>query len=320
MHTRLPKPSENTQRYWVYSNYIVSISRLIAQAYPADSALAGQITASKGFQKLSRKGEINRDEIAVLLRHSWFTELLLSEAQKSKDLLIYANPWSMVQSYYAIYPGVRAYFAALNRPVKKTHQTTLGTICSDLTSYKNRFPQPWRTVFADDPAEDSIKLVNGPARLTLNLRNPLASLPGSDPWQFYGLLLRTTRARQVKKSISDWKRTNGRKRIYQREREQLIASLRPTTMFDFLYRLRTRSNYQDIDSFAFSDVTTSDAVDLQQAICHVVYATLFVFESMIAKVGGKKWFAGLVNEFYGSTGEPAGKTIARRWRVIKNHL
>ena len=320
MRTPSSKPSENTQRYWVYSNYIVSISRLIAQAYPADSTLAEEIISSKGFQKLSRKGELNREEIAVLLRHSWFTELLLNETQKSKDLLIYANPWSMVQSYYAIYPGLRAYFVALNRPLKKTHQTTLGTICSDLTSYKDRFPQPWRTVLAADPAEDSIKLVNGPARLTLNLRNPLASPIHSDPWQFYGLLLRTTRSRQVSTLISNWKRINARKRIYQRDRTQLIAGLRPTTVFDFLYRLRTRSNYQDIDSFAFSDVTPSDAVDLQQGICHVVYATLFVFETMIAKVGGKKWFDGLVNEFYDSTGEPASKTIIKRWTVIKKYL
>jgi len=225
-----------------------------------------------------------------------------------------------VQSYYAIYPGVRAYFTALNRPVKKTHQTTLGTICSDLTSYKDRFPQPWRTVLSDDPAKDSIDLVNAPASLTLSLRNPLASLPGSDPWQFYGLLLRTTRSRQVKKSISDWKRTNRRKRIYERERAQLISNLRPTTMFDFLYRLRTRSNYQDIDSFAFSDVTTSDAVHRQQGICHVVYATLFVFEAMIAKISGKKWFNGLVSEFYGSTSEPTRKTILKRWAVIKKYL
>ena len=78
------KPSENTQRYWAYSNYIVSISRLIAQVYPADSALAEKITSTKGFQKLSKKGEINREEIAVLLRHSWFTELLLNETQKIK--------------------------------------------------------------------------------------------------------------------------------------------------------------------------------------------------------------------------------------------
>jgi hypothetical protein len=314
------KPSQNTQRYWAYANYIVSISRLITQAYPVDSVLAGKITTSKGFQKLSRKGEIDKEHIAVLLRHSWFTELLLSETQKSEDLLLYANPWSMVQSYYAIYPGIRAYFLALNRPVKKTHHTTLGTICSDLTSYKDRFPQPWRTVLADDPAEDAIKLVNGPASLTLNLRNPLASLPGTDPWQFYGLLLRTTRSRQVKKSVNDWKQTHARKRIYKRERTQLIANLRPTTMFDFLYRMRTRSNYQDIDSFAFSDVTTADAVDLQQGICHVVYATLFVFETMIAKIGGKKWFTERVEEFYGSTGEPAGNTIVKRWDVIRKYL
>jgi hypothetical protein len=292
----------------------------MTQLYPADPALVGEITASKGFQKLTRKGDLDREAIAVLLRHSWFTELLLSETQKSTDLLIYANPWSMVQSYYAIYPGVRAYFAALNRPVRKTHHTTLSTICSDLTSYKDRFPQPWRTVLADDPAENSLKLINGPARLKLNLRNPLASPSGTNPWQFYGLLLRTTRSRQVKKSISDWKRANQRKRIYRHERAQLIATLRPTTMFDFLYRLRTRSNYQDIDSFAFSDVTTADAVDLQQGICHVVYTTLFIFETMIAKIGGKRWFDELVNEFYASTGKPTGKTIAKRWDVIKKYL
>jgi len=51
-----------------------------------------------------------------------------------------------------------------------------------------------------------------------------------------------------------------------------------------------------------------------------VYATLFVFETMIVKIGGKQWFEGLVNEFYSSTGEPTSKTIIKRWAVVKNYF
>jgi hypothetical protein len=96
----MPKPLENTQRYWAYSNYIVSISRLIEQTYPADSTLAQHMAAATGFAKLCRKGDIERDHVAVLLRHSWFTELLLNETRQSKNLLVYANPWTVVQCYY----------------------------------------------------------------------------------------------------------------------------------------------------------------------------------------------------------------------------
>jgi hypothetical protein len=125
----------------------------------------------------------------------------------------------------------------------------------------------------------------------------------------------------LERKIQIWKKANNRKRLTKEERGLLLQQLRPTNIFDALYRVRARSNYQDIDSFAFTSVQSFDYMHLQLAMCKIVDNTLAVFETIIVKALGKKGFRKIVKEFsLTPLGNNPGKTYLKRWEIIEQLL
>lgn len=312
---------DQTARFWAYFNYIIALSRLIEAQHPSTHALVESIVRSSAYPKIWGRPLGTSNVVGQWLRLSWYTELLLTRIISHEELLPYAIPWSMVQVYYAIYPAIRAYFAALGRTVDKSHEASIKTIGADFIGCKARFPLPWVCVHNEDPMKHSFHLLNDPDETEITLTNPLCSPYSNDGWQHYGLFLRTTRERILQTKIERWKKEQHRQRVTNDEREQLLRQLRPTNIFDGLYRLRSRSNYQDIDSFVFTSVDHFDYVHLQAALCNIVDSSLAVFETIIAKALGRKQFAQLVNGFAStSLGSNPGHTYIKRWQVIERVL
>jgi hypothetical protein len=313
--------TDHTARFRAYSNYLIGLARLIEIEYQSSETLIHCVAKSKGFQNLQRRKIVNCDGIAQSLRLSWHTELLLCRTISYSGLLPLAMPWSMVQTYYAIYPTIRCYFAALGRDAGRSHETTLKTIGSDFVLNKGRFLHPWCCVYTKDPEACPSHLTNFPGAPAITLSNPLTSPHFGDPWQHYGLFLRTTRKRMLHKKIEQWKKDKHRKRITGIERNLLLQQLRPTNIFDALYRIRERSNYHDIDSFAFALVQHYDYENLQAAMCKIVDNTQALFEMIIAKVLGKNMFTGIVREFaLTPVGNNPNETYLRRWEIIEQLL
>jgi hypothetical protein len=290
---------------------------LLSQEYPSESVLAFTIAKSSGFQKLSQPATpINHNALSQALRHAWFTELLLTEKIKYPNLLPFAIPWSMVETYYAVHAGLRSYFIATGRADISTHESALQTISSDICNYKNRFPRPWNCVLSGEVNVKPLYVSNISDPITLS--SPLYSPYRNDLWQHYGLFLKTTRARQIERRVSAWKKQNHVSRISKIQRQQIAQNLQATTIFNALYRIRSRANYQDIDSFTFCNASEIDFMELQSAMSQIIYHTLFVFEMMIARIVRKKVFEVTINEFVNTNlGQAASNTVVKRWSYIK---
>jgi hypothetical protein len=85
--------------------------------------------------------------------------------------------------------------------------------------------------------------------------------------------------------------------------------------------MRIRSNYQDIDSFAFGDATIEAGVELHQALCRIVHVSLLVFETLIAKTADRSWLDELVRELVTTPiGRPVRKTVVARWKAVRQYL
>jgi len=308
---------DHNARYWAYAHYLIAFSRLLSQEYPSDSALGLTIANSSGFQKLTQSTiPINQNALSQALRHAWFTELLLNEKIKYPNLLPFAIPWSMVETYYAVHAGLRSYFLATGRIDLLTHESALQTISSDICNYKNRFPSPWNCALSGDVNVSPLFVGNIANPITL--RSPLYSPYNNDLWQHYGLFLKTTRNRQIERRVQIWKKQNHTGRISKVQRQQIAKNLQPTTIFNALYRIRSRANYQDIDSFTFCNASKVDFIELQGAMNQIVYHTLFIFEMMIARIVRKKVFEDMINEFINTNlGQTASNTIVKRWSFIK---
>ncbi|OGO18515.1 MAG: hypothetical protein A2Z14_19965 [Chloroflexi bacterium RBG_16_48_8] len=289
--------------------------------YASQDNLAKHLASLVGFRTIKARSIGNKDRIAELLRNSWFTELLFQETSKHLNLIQYQIPWSMVQAYYTIYLSVRAYFHSFNRVVGTHHSATLRTLVSDFMAYKNRFPFPWCCYFKGDPFQSSVVISNAPGLSSISLSNPLSSVYTNDPWQHFGLFLKTTRKRQVENAISNWKQKNNRKNIKENEKRDLIMKLQPTSFFDALYRIRARSNYVDVDSFSFGNVKESDAMNLHLELKNIIDKTLFVFEMMIGKSLGIAWLSNEVKIFSSvKTCASCHSTVVKRLKVYEGYL
>ncbi len=68
--------------------------------------------------------------------------------------------------------------------------------------------------------------------------------------------------------------------------------MRPTTLFDLLYRLRILSNYREGDALLTGPLSPSEAADFHDALCAIVGATLLTVEVFLAHhVGGPQLLA-----------------------------
>ncbi|MBN2499262.1 MAG: hypothetical protein JXB38_00765 [Anaerolineales bacterium] len=276
---------------------------------------------SPGMLKINEKPQIDHTRIAQLLRSSWFTELLVVGEAKNDSLLPYSNPWSMVQLYYIIYLSIRAYFLAFGRKVSSNHTVTLRTIAEDLINVKDRFPLPLSSCLSGMTSSEPFRLDNSPQEITITLNNPLVSPYAVHPWQHYGLLLKTTRARQLKRSFDEYRKKSCVERLPKAKKQEIAQSVRPTTIFDGLYRIRIRSNYSDVDSFVLTSISDSDSIQLSKSICRIIYRTLLIFEILIAKSVGKQQYEKFVINFTTrKLGKPAEETALLRWNQIKKHL
>ncbi len=308
----------NAAAYRTYCNYVRATARLIEQEYSTDGDLAASVVSTSQFKKIGLNRRAHLGAIFKALRQSWFTELLICEEGASESLWHYAAPWAFVQMYYAAYLAVNAFFMALGRPAVTRHKAALNNLSAIVFPSRGPLPPPWCTTLPGDPALPRLRLANCPYSVPITLKNALTSLHRTDPWQHYGLFLKTTRDRQLAEAIANWKQNNKRKRISSQERAAVLTSLRATTLFDGLYRLRARSNYLDIDAFAFAISTPEETEGLHRAICHIVDTTLLVLEAIVARAIGIDKYQDAVDLFLTACGEAAEDTVVARWSVIQD--
>jgi hypothetical protein len=71
--------------------------------------------------------------------------------------------------------------------------------------------------------------------------------------------------------------------------------MRPTTLLDYLYRLRVRSNYEDCTMFIEGPEDPSESREVHRHIQRITSATLLVHELHIRQLIGRDRLARLVD-------------------------
>jgi hypothetical protein len=174
---------------------------------------------------------------------------------------------------------------------------------------------------ADDPRKLTISLMNDANAPPIALSNPTSSPYTNPPWQHFGLFLKTTRRRQFQERLAEWRMRNTGRRASGSVSAGLLSTLRPTTIFDAIYRIRARSNYMDLDAFIFGSRRVSDAKLLHDSLLEIAQYSMCVFEYLIAKSAGRSWFDGTVTAFLSSPlGSPGAQSIGARWSIMSNYV
>jgi hypothetical protein len=305
---------ESYRRYLAYHNYLDGTARLIEGLYPTDDDLVRTMAGLPGWQAIRREARGDLEGAAAALRNAWYTEVMMDQVLGYEGAFPFVVPWSMVHAYFAINRAMWAYFMVSQEVMPTSHGAGLHVIGTMLRGEHSAFPAPWRCTLDGDPSVKTVTLTHaGCGEVTL--KNPLAA--HADPWQNYGLMLRTTRQRQLKAKIAAWKKHSGSSRIMKAQRADLVAHMMPTTLFDALYRMRRRSNYQDSDSFIFSGVKVETTQALHGALLALVDTTLLVFESLISRATPAGWLESAGEAFVEASGPAAAGRIGARLDALR---
>jgi hypothetical protein len=322
IETTMAPASELTEakaKFVVMSNVLGGI-----RDYDRGGWLVGQDAHAKAAAAVMRSGKtlaaprVLGKEIGRLLRIVWQTELAarVSDVYDDDMLRRVAAQTLPVQVYYAVFNAARA-MAASAGTTCGTHQA----VHRDFESQRaRRSYRSWGVTLAGDPLSPADCILM-PAITTPKSFNPMELT--RQPEDYVWSALRMTRRWKIDSVREDWlkkdktKAGKPRKNLPAAERAGLIAGLRPTTLMDFLYELRRRSNYEGVDEYG-SDAEDACVERFHRGLLHVADMGLLHYETMLVQYVGMQayedevgaWSAAKISSW-------TTETVERRLRAIK---
>lgn len=311
--------NEQTNRFLTYSNYVSALAAYLKSQLGNDPSGFEAVFLSRSFRAIQGRRCRESERVRLLLRSAWLSEIQLSLSAQLGDLVAYANHWAPVQLYYAVYLELRALLLASNQSPAEDHTSTLRAITGEIERRPKLFPLPWRITCTGDPDNVSLRFNNLPPGVSVMPVSSLASPHFTPFWDFFGLFLKTTRARRLETSIEEWKRRNPRRRIKAEERRVVSIALAPTSIFPCLYRLRLRSNYADAESFLVSLGNSFEAERFHSGLRRICWCTLLVLAILISRYVGVRTDELWLGEFAARDRRGLGARLVRgRWSAISS--
>lgn len=280
IYALLDSTSPEARTFTTYLGYWNAISSMIHERWTDDPyvSLLADLQGRKAYRKLQgKKSQAAEDDLRGMLLNAWSSELALYLVQlEDAERLWLANQWAHVQSYYAVSRMASAWFCARNGDVLDTHRGLLRSVSAQITDTQ-LMPYPWSLVCeVSEPTARYAGFVRSP-RSVSNLSK------GADPHDLAAMMLRTTRGREVIRRVEQVKQHGRLDRAPRGEKLRQDLTLEPTTIFEFAWRMRTRSNYGDPAMFYVGTLTPERSREYAEAIRLWTRSTMFVFESFIAQ-------------------------------------
>jgi hypothetical protein len=196
------------------------------------------------------------------------------------------------------------------------HTATLRTVVVQLVQRK-LVPHPWDVTCAGCPELGERTIGGVPAGANCDVHfEPLASPTVDDFYPRLAKMLETTRNERLKRNRREWLARSGRKNMKAAEKRALGARLAPTTLLDYLWRLRVRSNYRDVSTFLMAGLEDDSHATFHRGLLGLVDATCLLVQSLVVAYVGPQAYADALDEFVAgggvALGGPADFLHARR--------
>ena len=325
-------PSDPKAAFRTHSNYLLAFCTLIDTNYstrrpfPPRQAevlqgVSDAIRTSRTFTGLKLPSSaVDASALRRALRNSWGTELLLGLSGRfaDDDLVGVANNWAVVQAYYACYHSVQALILARGQVGPMSHAKLQQHYASFWVTRRVNLP-PWSLGWHSGACR------NLPSDRCVRRIHQWKACHEDTCWDLVAQALRTTRKELLGERIGDererrqtgnrktWEQEEQRRlsrgqrprkkprfplpRLTAPEKEKLDSGLRPTTIVDYLYRLRKKSNYEDPTMFTDGPEDPSDSTQVHRNLCNVTCATLLAHELHVGRLIGRAHLESLVDEW-----------------------
>jgi uncharacterized protein (UPF0332 family) len=320
---KLIEDDEEIKSFRTYKNYLLSLQQFLNKEYGEHTGIFKKLSIaceqSDSFAKIQANKKADIRKVKKLLFNAWHTEVVFSMPRiVNGDLIKYANHWAPIQAYYSVFLALRALFESIGIDCPPNHTHTLQQV-SEFVVKRNLFPCPFNSFHKGLNELKNAHYGNfqNNTKQISNLSTPQVE----DFWNWYALWFKTTRDRKFlrrKKEILKNKRfrtSKGkpRKNLSLRQKVIVEEGLHATTIFDVLYRLRIRSNYEDADAFILGVMSSEEALSFHNSLVVILESLLFAIERCISKYLSRKSFLPIANDFMGSVGKRFNaKTIGSR--------
>lgn len=326
-------PTKPQEAFRTHSNYLQAFDVLIASHHLPSrgpfvihpnarilTAVAAAVRASPAFARLQRRTGVDIGALTTVLKNAWGTELLLESIKElaHDELIGLATNWAVVQAYYACYNAAQALAIMQGNPRPDTHAKTQRVYTAYWVTRPAHLP-PWSLGWTASGC------LNLPTGRGVQMIHPWATCDKDTCWDLVAMALRTTRQELATASIREerQRRQSSNRRQWKQDEKQRIASrrrprkeprftlpqlppadkreiesrLRPTTLIDYLYRLRLRSNYEDATMFTDGPERATDSWMVYQNLCRITSTTLLAHELHVGKVIGQDRLKSLADEW-----------------------
>jgi hypothetical protein len=273
--------SPEAKQFTTYMVYWECFARLVTSTYGQTprryrKGIVDDLESRKKYRSLTAS-RFAGDEILLrqLLLNAWNSELGLYLVDDGDPRLTAQNQWNNVYAYYATGRTALAWLLVRDSAAPKRHRPLLRAMAQQVTG-SNLFPTPWNLV-----CHRCSPLTYGGFGTPPNEVSNLSL--AADPFDMAAKALKTTR----KKRIEELRAEELEKLKLRRAPSGLLLRLdnrtEPTTVFDFIWRTRTRSNYGDPSMFYVGTLDQTRSEQYLTAIRTVTDATMLVLEALIAQ-------------------------------------
>ena len=319
MLLRFPDP-EYAEAFRAYVNYFEDLAGSIGGLYGMAPSLAAGVHDGVAdhpptwrIQRRSLDRERSR-AIETALRKSWSTLRRLDREVEDPNVFDEeANAWLPSQAYYAVFHAVLGFAAASGQVIPRDHAAALKLAGKEVV--RGSLPAPWDAWCEGCPQTGSHRFGG-----LVPSADAVHVLSSPDPWTSddrLAMFLRTTRRKELERRFNQ---ERGRKPLPGRSRRNLMAtdkeriatSMPPTTLFDVLWRMRKKANYEDADTFVLGAAGELDARRFGQALVIVTDATVAALEGLTAAYVGPDLLANLSDAYASKTSSGAHTAVGRR--------
>jgi hypothetical protein len=260
------QPSDALKAFRTYLNYLTAIRTHFRAEYGKYAAYAEVCLLAT--RRLQGASAIDLRYVERFMRLAWNTEYLL-HASDSGDAEIQrlSNHWAPVQAYYAVYCACEAAGYIIDGAKPGSHAKALRKVTD---YFKRSGIAPWGIVCTGPRGKGGggHRVLNLPANLQLpnNLERDAAPL---------GLIGRCVRAEHNHRIDGEWDRATSKCYKYAFDPGE-------TSLLHFLYRLRVKANYRDVDIF-LADATDHEVLSFGHNVRFATVALLIYLEIVIMR-------------------------------------
>lgn len=272
--------SPEEKQFVTYLHYWEGLARITSDNYGTQPGRAikarfeedGSRVAKKFRALTSKRFSGDEELLRQLLLNSWNSELGLHLVDEDDPRVMPQNQWNNVFAYYASGRAALAWLVARDGAAPQSHRALLDALATQAAAGVSLLLPPWNLCCASHGQLDFHGFLTAP-RAVSNLAT------GADPYDITAKLLKTTREKRITERVKQ----DHPQRSPKGYKAKVDQSIPPTTVFDFMWRSRTRANYGDPSMFYVGTLNHDRAKRYLLAVRSVNHATMALFELLVAQ-------------------------------------